>query len=93
MRKITKKKIEKFIQRLIKDYTVFAPVEVDGIDCFRATTKPEEIKLDYQNSKKSPKEIFFAQSEVMFKYRNGKVESTEKVEKKRILFGIRPCAL
>jgi len=91
MRKIAKEKIEEFIQRLIKDYTVFAPVEIEGIISFRKVDKPKDIKLDYQNSKKPPKEIFFPQSEVMLRYSDGKVESVEKVGKKRILFGVRPC--
>jgi len=91
MRKISKKDMNEFIQSLIVDYIVYAPVNVDGIFSFKPVTNFQGIDSDYQNSKKPPKEIFFPQSETMFKYEKGKVTSTEKVKKKRILLGIRPC--
>ncbi|MEA3485884.1 MAG: 4Fe-4S dicluster domain-containing protein [Candidatus Aerophobetes bacterium] len=91
MKKISKKDMNRFIQSLLSDYTVYAPVNIDGVFCFSPVTNFQGIDPDYQNSKKPPKEIFFPQSETMFEYEKGKVKSAEKVEKKRILLGIRPC--
>lgn len=91
MKKISKKDMNEFIPSLMKNYTVYAPVNVDGIFSFKPITNFQGIDLNYQNSKKPPKEIFFPQSETMFEYEKGKVTSAEKVSRKRILLGIRPC--
>ena len=91
MRKISKKGMTEFIQSLMADYTVFAPDNIDGIFSFRPICSFQQIDPDYQNSTKPPKEVFFPQSETMFEYKNGKVESTEKVTRKRLLLAIRPC--
>lgn len=91
MKKISKKGMNEIIQSLMADYTVFAPVNIDGIFSFRPICTFQQIDPGYQNSKKSPKEVFFPQSETMFEYKNGKVESTEKVTRKRLLLGVRPC--
>ncbi|MBA7662958.1 Anaerobic sulfite reductase subunit A [subsurface metagenome] len=91
MKKISKKGMNEFIQSLMADYIILAPVSTDGIFSFKPVSNFEQIDLSYQNSKKPPKEVFFPQSETMFNYKNGKVESTEKVKQKKILLGIRPC--
>lgn len=91
MKKISKKNMNEFIQSLILDYIVYIPVDIDGIFFFKPATNFQGIDPNYKNSKKPPKEIFFPQTETIFKYRDGKVESTEKVSQKRILLGIRPC--
>ena len=95
MKKIAKSQLNEFIARLMKSYAVYGPVEEEGIVSFRRLTAPEEIRLDYQNSKKPPKEAFFPQTETMFRYEMGKgrisLESTEEVEEERVLFGARPC--
>ncbi|MEA1964137.1 MAG: 4Fe-4S dicluster domain-containing protein [Candidatus Aerophobetes bacterium] len=91
MKKISKKDMNRFIKSLLEDYTVYAPVNTDGIFSFKPIDNFQGIDPDYQNSKKPPKEIFFPQSETMFEYEKGKVTSAEKVSRKRILLGIRPC--
>ncbi len=91
MKKISKKNMAEFIQYLMKDYIILAPVNTDGIFSFKPITSFQGIEPNYKNSKKPPKEVFFPQSETMFKYKNGKVESTEKTSQKRILLAIRPC--
>lgn len=95
MKKIAKSKLNDFITRLMEGYAVYGPVEEEGIVSFRRLATPEEIKLDYQNSKKPPKEVLFPQTEMMFHYEKGegriRLESTEEVEEDRALFGVRPC--
>ncbi|RLE12962.1 4Fe-4S ferredoxin [Candidatus Aerophobetes bacterium] len=91
MKKISKKEMNKFIQSLMADYTILAPVNIEGIFFFKPVADFQGIDGEYKNSKKPPKEVFFPQTETMFKYKDGKVESTEKVKGKRILLGVRPC--
>lgn len=91
MKKLKKEKLQEFVNFLLKEYDVFAPVDEDGIFSFKKIENFYEINLEYRNSKKPPKEIFFPQEEVMFEYRKGEVKSTEKVERKRAILGIRPC--
>ncbi|MBE0478209.1 (4Fe-4S)-binding protein, partial [Candidatus Aerophobetes bacterium] len=82
MKKINKRDMGEFVHSLVKDFTVYAPVNVDGIFLFKQVKSFEETRLDYKNSIKPPKEIFFPQSEVMFKYEKGKLRSTETVDEK-----------
>lgn len=91
MKKISKKQMDGFIQSLTENYTVYAPVRIDDLFFFKPVSSSQQIELGYQNSKKPPKEVFFPQWEAMFKYKNGQVEATDKVEKGRVLLGVRPC--
>ncbi len=91
MKNISKKNMNGFIQSLTRDYIILAPINVDGIFAFKPLDNSPGIEPNYQNSKKPPKEVFFPQSETMFRYRNGKVVSTEKVSQKMVLLAIRPC--
>ena len=57
---------------------------------------PDEIILDYFNSKIPPKEILFPKMEVLFEYKTDGKDVTEIIERtdldeKNIIFGIRPC--
>jgi len=93
MKVIDKNLMNDFIDSLIVNYTVFAPVKKDDIIYFAQIKTGADAVLDYQNSRKAPKEIFFPQSEEMFVYDwgMGRIKSTEEVGTKRILLGIRPC--
>ncbi|MBC7189919.1 4Fe-4S ferredoxin, partial [Candidatus Aerophobetes bacterium] len=91
MEKLKKEKLKDFVDFLLKEYDVFAPFCEDGIFSFKKVENFYGINLGYKNSKKPPKEIFFPQEEVMFEYKKREVKSTEKVERERILLGIRPC--
>jgi ferredoxin len=90
---INKQKINDLIKTLLKKYRVVAPVEKDDIISFEQIKKPDEIKLDFTNSKIPPKSIFLPQTETLFKFsteKNIKLETPENFEE-TILFGIRPC--
>jgi sulfhydrogenase subunit beta (sulfur reductase) len=95
MKKLPKEKVKSFLEKLLKDYEVLGPRETAGFVSFGRIMSPGELKLNYQNSTKAPKEAFFPQWEVMFRYGNTdqsvEVKSTEAPGVRRILFGIRPC--
>lgn len=93
--RIAKNKIAGFLDTLIREYRVFAPVKEDGSVVFQEIHSGSEAVLDYANSKKPPKEIFFPQSEVMFTYSlNGQglgIKEPAFADKPRVIFGMRPC--
>ncbi len=92
---LLKKDIGKLYNALVKDYTFYAPVNEKGNVAFRKIENPEDIDLDFLNSKVPPKEILFPETEVLFEYRyEGKeviIEDRKDLEEKKIIFGIRPC--
>ncbi|MFX0017586.1 MAG: 4Fe-4S dicluster domain-containing protein [Promethearchaeota archaeon] len=94
--KILKKdQIVKLYNQLVKDYNFYAPIKEKRNITFKKITNPEEIVLDYYNSKIPPKEILFPQTDILFEYKiNGKeieIEEPKNLEEKNIIFGIRPC--
>lgn len=93
---ITKSKITEFLDVLInQNYTVFAPVKSNGIISFEQIQSGDEALLNFYNSKKVPKEIFFPQKEVMFSYVQGEtgmeIVDVPFLQSKNVLFGVRPC--
>jgi len=95
MTKIAKTDMKRFIARLLEQYTVYAPVQVEDIILFQEIGSPSEAYLDYQNSAKSPKGVFLPQSEVLFRYDKRsdqvKLTSPEEIAKERVLLGVRGC--
>jgi len=92
---IRKVKIPDLIQELIKTYKVFLPTKTNG-DYFHfnelQTVNEELLSFwDYRNTKISPKEIFFPQTEILFSF----AEKMESLGSNRqlltIILGIRPC--
>ncbi len=92
---IKKKDIAKWLDSLIQEYEVFAPVKEDGLIFFDKISSASEAFLDYQNSKMPPKQLLFPQSETLFSYGSTKdtaeIEVPPNLEKPRLIFGIRPC--
>jgi NAD-dependent dihydropyrimidine dehydrogenase PreA subunit len=78
------------------EYDLFAPVQLaEGVAVFKKIDRPDEVDFSSSNTQKPAKEVFFPQSETMFRYeKTGKqhqVTSTEEVERKRVILGARPC--
>jgi ferredoxin len=92
---IKKKDMVSLLDRLIKEYELFAPVKRDSLILFEAIGSGSEAYLDYQNSKIPPKGILFPQSETLFSCRSTKhtaeMEVPPSPEKPLLIFGIRPC--
>jgi len=94
--KLDKKDFKPFLQSLMVEYDLFAPVQLaEGVAVFKKIDRPDEVDFSSSNTQKPAKEVFFPQSEAMFRYeKTGKqhqVTSTEEVERKRVILGARPC--
>jgi len=92
---IEKSKIPILIQELTKEHEVFAPVKKKSLVSFERVSSGNEAYLDFQNTKKPPKEVFFPQTEILFTYRVGKkgveIEEAPALRRKVVLLGVRPC--
>ncbi len=94
--KILKKdQISKLYNDLHDEYNFYAPIMKKGNTSFEKIDNPDEIILDYLNSKIPPKEVLFPKMEVLFEYTldENDVEITDRqdLEQKILIFGIRPC--
>ena len=92
---ISKDGLISFLAALTKNYQVFAPVKKDDGLVFEEIQSEDEICLDYSNTKKGVKEIFFPQKERLFSFSllKGEEEITEPAfpDTKTVIFGVRPC--
>ena len=95
---IEKKSINQWINELMKDYEVIAPVkESDEEVFFRIIKSSDDACMDFSNTVLSPKEFFFPQSEKIFEFDGEEILDIgmdidkDKNDQKRILFGVRPC--
>jgi sulfhydrogenase subunit beta (sulfur reductase) len=78
----------------LADYKILAPIKEDDIVMFKETKKLDRTMLGYANSVKPPKEVFFPQTQELFRFKKApemKVIESEGETKKVILFGVRPC--
>jgi sulfhydrogenase subunit beta (sulfur reductase) len=94
--KLDKKDFGPFLQSLIDDDELYAPVQlVEGVSIFKKIDRPEEVNITLLNTQKPLKDVFFPQCEVMFCYKRvgnqTQITSTEEVKKRRVVFGARPC--
>lgn len=94
--KLDKKDFKPFLQSLMVEYDLFAPVQsAEGVAVFKKIDRPDEVDFSSSNTQKPAKEVFFPQSETMFRYEKAgkqqQVTSTEEVERKRVIWGARPC--
>jgi ferredoxin len=92
---LKKDQIEKFYEELVEEYNFFAPVNEKGNIVFDKIEKPEDIVLDYLNSKIPPKSVLFPKMEVLFEYtldeKDVQITDRQDLEQKNLIFGIRPC--
>jgi len=92
---IEKSKMPMLIQELTKEHDVFAPVKKESLVSFEKVSSGNETYLDFQNTTKPPKEVFFPQTEILFTYRLGKkgveIEEAPALKRGMVLLGVRPC--
>ncbi len=91
-----KNEIGKLYIELGEEFNFYAPIKEKGNLIFKRVLNPDDIVLDYLNSKVPPKEILFPKMEVLFEYKTDGKDVTEIIERtdldeKNIIFGIRPC--
>ena len=92
---MNKNRLPSFIDELIREHRVFAPVKTNSFFRFKEISQGKDARLDYQNTKQPPKEVFFPQTEILFTYKMGEkgveLEDAPPMSEKRVLFGVRPC--
>ncbi len=75
--------------------TLYLPVEKAGQALYGAWTPQARLCLDKLNTVKSPKDLFFPQSEDLVRFqREGKkisIEMPDAIDEKFVLFGVRAC--
>jgi len=84
-----------FINDLLKTSQVIAPVKKEDFSLYESVEKGEDVYLDFLKPRKSAKEVFFPQNEVMFyfnKRTQKMIEALDK-EKETVLFGVPSCDL
>lgn len=91
-----KSEIGRLYIELSEEFNFYAPIKEQGNLVFKKVLNPDDIVLNYYNSKIPPKEILFPETEVLFEYKTDGKNVTEIIERtdleeKNIIFGIRPC--
>ena len=79
----------KFIENMLLQLPVIAPVSNGELFSFNFLQSPQELRLDYDLTILPPKKAFFPPRQVIIKFNNGQFESTLDV-KKQVLFGVHP---
>ena len=95
---IEKSKIGEFLKRL-SGYDIYAPVEERGTILFKKLDDGPErkVRVEFENTAKPPKEVFFPQTEKMFDLvlEGSRIVDVREPEDERkcdiLLFGTRPC--
>ncbi len=91
---ISKEDLKLWLDDIIKDSFLVAPVEAAGMTFFQPVDKADRIALFFTNTALSPKSWFFPQTEVLKgeEKSNGEKElKPESLGKNAVIFGIRPC--
>lgn len=91
---ITKSDLGHFLEELIKNKDVIAPIENEFNDVFFLPVEDaKDICLDYENAINSAKEYFFPDSEYMFTFRSRSNSSIKSPGSKEalLIFGLRSC--
>jgi ferredoxin len=94
MKSATKRTLIAWLTDLMREYTVIAPRDVDGVLLYKPVTSSEEIVFDFDRTAMSPKTYFLPATEVLFEIekRSSEVTLTEAaLEKEQVLFAVRPC--
>lgn len=89
---ITEENLKVLVRELSSKHALIAPVEKDGYFEFGILRNPNEISLNYTNTRLSPKRFFLPQRQLVFKHypRRGFTEEPRE-HSTAVLFGIRPC--
>jgi sulfhydrogenase subunit beta (sulfur reductase) len=92
---LRKERLEPFLESLLQDRLLFAPVRKGEMLLFERIKSVREAVLGQRNTKNSTKGAFFPQTEKLFAYRHDKeglaIEAASTEEEERLLFGIHPC--
>jgi sulfhydrogenase subunit beta (sulfur reductase) len=90
---IPKNKMNKFLEKLIEEYKLAAPVRDGEVLVFKEIKDAADIVLNDEITYKSPKEFLFPQvEEIMVFDEKGEVKNNYNYQK-TVIFGVRPCDL
>lgn len=95
MYKIAKENLTALFRKIASEQELYLPVKVSGQVNFRAWSEDAAVDLDTLKSVKSPKDVFFPQSENLYTVqkegRNLKVEPEELKNQSFVVFGMKAC--
>jgi ferredoxin len=91
MIRLDRKRFEIFIEELAGDYTLYAPVMKSGKGAFGVVSSAGDIDSSRLNTERSPKEIFFPHSEVLFEYDEKGIRTVGGEDKPIAVWGMRGC--
>ena len=87
--------LEKVLEKLSGNYPVFMPLEKSGEANYGLWEKGAKTALDKLKTVKSPKDLFFPQSETLMKFKTStktiSIEDTREEVKPFVLLGVRAC--
>ncbi len=94
--KLNKKDFQSFLKDVMNDHDLYAPVRLaEGVSIYKKIESQGEIDLESYNTQKPVKEVFFPQSEAMFRFEKvedrHRVTSTDEVKRPRVVLGARAC--
>ena len=91
---ISRQELSRWLDGLLPDHTVIAPVHRDGRDFFAIIGSAGEVAWDAGRTANPAKEFFFPASEAIVRWRmapEGLQVEAPLVERPQVLFGARPC--
>ena len=95
MLKVLRSNLDAFYKKIADNMSLYLPVVKGGEVNFGYYTDGATVDIDTLKTVKSPKDVFFPQSETMMKFKTeGKTLTIEDVRKKMqpyVVFGIRAC--
>ena len=95
MFKIAKNNLSSLFALINESAALYLPVKVAGQTNFAAWTEDAEVDLDTLKSVKSPKDVFFPQSETLYtchaEEKKIKITAEKLVSEDFVVFGVRAC--
>lgn len=90
IKELKKKDLTKFLDFLMKNYKVIAPVKKKHFHVFEIIKDSKQVDLTHHNTVYPFNKFFFPKYEEIFTFKNNKIKVNYNKEK-RVLFGLRPC--
>ena len=95
MLKIKKTDLPSFFNTISQSMPVYAPIRKNGITDYGFYDQTSQIDIDTLKTAKSPKDVFFPQSETMMKFctdgKNITIQDVRKPQNPFLVFGVRAC--
>lgn len=93
IKKIKKKNMSKFVDLLMEEYSLIAPVKKGNSFAFEAISSSDDLVLEYDTTILPPKKVFLPPEEKILEFSDDEARPPEPKEEKMMLFGVHPCDL